>query len=60
MDMLEDIKMRKVVTQYYENSGELELVRKAVIDARVKEKAHSECNGTGNKSTIHTKLQKWG
>ena len=51
--------MGKIITKYYEDSGEPQLVRKAVTDARVKEQAQNS-NGTGNKSAVHTKLQKWG
>ena len=37
MDMLGDQRMRKIIYSYYENSGEHELVRKAVSEAQEKE-----------------------
>lgn len=49
MDILEDKEMRKIISQYYEESGELELVRKAVDEAWHKEKsfnAQSDDQGT--------------
>ena len=49
MDMLEDKKMRMIISQYYEESGEPELVRKAVDEAWHKEKgfnAQSDDQGT--------------
>ena len=60
MDILGDKDMGKIITKYYEDSGEPELVRKAVTEARVKEQAQNSSNGTGKKSAVHTKLQKWG
>ena len=38
MDMLGDRKMRKIVNDYYEESGEQDLVRRAVSDAKSKER----------------------
>ena len=49
MDMLEDKKMRMIISQYYEESGEPEMVRKAVDEAWHKEKsfnAQSDDQGT--------------
>ena len=57
MDMLGDHKMRKIVNDYYEDSGEQDLVRKAVSEAWVKERRlNSESDGL-SPDTLPTKLQ---
>ena len=49
MDMLGDRKMRKVVNSYYEDSGEPNLVRKAVAEAYSKEQDYNEqVDSSGN------------
>ena len=53
MDMLGDRKMRKIVNNYYEDSGEHELVYKAVKTAWSKEKLyHDEVDGSSRKSIL--------
>lgn len=42
MDMLGNQKMRNIVNSYYEDSGEPELVRKAVAEAQEKEQLHCD------------------
>ena len=55
MDMLGDTKMRKIVNSYYEDSGEQDLVRKAVAEAWQKEQLYSgEIDGKG---TLPAKLK---
>ena len=49
--------MRKIVNDYYEDSGEQDLVRKAVSEAWVKERRlNSESDGLST-GTLQTKLQ---
>ena len=53
MDMLGDHKMRKIVSNYYEESGEHELVYKAVKTAWSKENLyHDEVDGSSSKSSL--------
>ena len=47
--MLGNKEMRKMVTKYYEDSGEPELVRKAVKEALVKEQSHNQTQQTSSK-----------
>ena len=42
MDILGNQKMRRVVTNYYQESGETKLVNKAVKRAWIKEKSFNE------------------
>ena len=56
--MLGDHKMRKIVNDYYEDSGEQELVRKAVSKAWSKEnQLNSETDGINTTGTLLTKFQ---
>lgn len=61
MDMLGDRKMRKIVNSYYEESGEQDLVKKAVWNAQSKEKRYiEEVDGTSAKANpISAKLKTW-
>ena len=52
MDMLGDREKRKIVSKYYDDSGEPELVRKAVSEATIKEKGQ-------NLTQKSNKLQQW-
>lgn len=51
MDMLGNQKMRNIVNSYYDDSGEPELVRKAVAEAQEKEKLNCD-HIDGNNSKL--------
>ena len=58
MDMLGDKEMRETVSQYYEESGEQELVRKAVDKAWYKEQSfNAEIDGQGTLSAKFNSLK---
>ena len=59
MDMLVDQKMRKIVYNYYDGSGDQDLVKKAVRSAWSKEKIYiEEVDGTTTKANpISAKLK---
>ena len=50
--------MRKIVTRFYDDSGEPELVRRALTEAWVKEQGHSDTDVSSN--AVLTKLHQWG
>lgn len=52
MDILGNHKMRRIVTKYYEESGEPKLVRKAVCKAR--EEEEKLINSTYKRSKFET------
>ena len=57
MDMLGVQKMRIVINNYYEDSGEQELVRKAVSDAWNKEQKHYHDDIDASDHGVVAKLQ---
>ena len=57
MDMLGDRKMREIVSKYYENSGEPQLIRKAVDEARKKEQKHVYSEVDGQQGTLPAKMK---
>ena len=59
MDMLGDHKMRKIINDYYDSSGEQDLVRKAVSEAWSKEQQiyNDEIDSSRNK--IWAKIQQY-
>ena len=56
MDMLGNQKMRRIVTNYYEESGEQKLVSKAVATAWEKEKLYNDTT-TETDGTLPEKLK---
>ena len=56
MDILGNQKMRRIVTNYYEESGEQKLVSKAVVTAWEKEKLYNDTT-TETDGTLPAKLK---
>ena len=52
IDMLGDKMMRKIVNAYYEDSGEQDLVKEAVVESCSKDQQDSDVSRASNRGTL--------